>query len=101
MRSESSESLRDESHRPLRLDRPDLEGAVIGLLTRELGPWSRAELEREVGGMHGNPTQVVDAIGCLYAYGLVHVQGELVSPTCAARRMDELYSYRFGDREGR
>jgi hypothetical protein len=76
----------------------EVESAVIRLLTGEDGSWSRAELEREVGGMHGKPTDVVDAIANLYAWGLVHVDGEFVSATRAAVRMDELHSYRCGDR---
>ena len=56
----------------------------------EHSPWSRAELERELAGVKGNPLDVTDAVDRLYASGLVHLSGELVTPTCAARRMDEL-----------
>ncbi len=60
------------------------------LLASEHGPWSRAELEREVSGVDGNPMDVTDAVDSLYASGLVHLSGELVTVTRAARRMDEL-----------
>jgi hypothetical protein len=53
-------------------------------------PWSRAELEREVAGVKGNPLDVTDAVNRLYSSGLVHLSGELVTATRAARRMDEL-----------
>jgi hypothetical protein len=89
MHAETSESAT--------LDPREVEGALLGLLTSEIGPWTVAELEREVGGMHSNPTEVIDAIGKLYACGLVHVQGEFVSPTRAARRIDEIDTYRYGE----
>jgi hypothetical protein len=59
------------------------------LLSSEHAPWSRAELEREVAGVNGtrstSPTQSI-----ALRRGLVHLSGELVTPTRAARRMDEL-----------
>jgi hypothetical protein len=60
------------------------------LLESEHSRWSRAELEREVAGAKGNPLDVTDAVNRLYASGLVHLPGELVTPTRAARRTDEL-----------
>jgi hypothetical protein len=60
------------------------------LLESEHSPWSRAELEREVAGVKGNPLDVTDAVNRLYSSGLVHLSGELVTSTRAARRMDEL-----------
>jgi hypothetical protein len=63
---------------------------MMVLLSDEHSPWSRAELEREVAGVRGNPLDVTDAIDRLYASKLVHLSGELVTPTRAARRMDEL-----------
>jgi hypothetical protein len=60
------------------------------LLESEYSPWSRAELEREIAGVRGDPIEVTDAIANLHGSGLVHVSGELVTPTRAARRMDEL-----------
>jgi hypothetical protein len=89
--------MRRESTESGLVELREVESALIRLLTGEHGSWSLAELEREVGGMHGNPTEVVDAIANLYAWGLVHVNGEFVSPTRAAVRMEELHSYRCGD----
>ena len=60
------------------------------LLASEHSPSSRAELEREVSGVNGNPMDVTDAVDCLYSSGLVHLSGELVTVTRVARRMDEL-----------
>jgi hypothetical protein len=69
----------------------DVERAVISeLLTGEHGLWTRAELERAVSGPRGNPSNVEDAINRLYDTGLVHVFGEFVTPTRAARQMDQL-----------
>jgi hypothetical protein len=69
----------------------DVEGAVMmTVLSRDHGLWSRAELEREVSGTSGNPLDIHDAINNLHASGLLHLCGELVTPSRAARRMDEL-----------
>jgi hypothetical protein len=71
-----------------------VERAVISeLLTGEHGLWTRAELMRAVAGPRGDETPVDDAITHLYDTGLVHVFGqfgEFVTPTRAARHMDEL-----------
>ena len=67
---------------------------MMVLLSDEHSPWSRAELEREVAGVSGNPLDVTDAINRLYAAKLVNLSGELVTPTRAARRMDELTGVR-------
>ena len=40
--------------------------------------------------MSAPPLDVQDALAGLHGSGLVHLQGELVIPTRAARRMDEL-----------
>jgi hypothetical protein len=63
---------------------------MMVLLTGDHVLWSRAELEREISGVRGNPVDVTDAIDALYATGLVHLHGELVAPTRAARRMSQL-----------
>jgi hypothetical protein len=69
----------------------ELESVVMMvLLAGDHGVWSRAELEREISGVRGNPGDVTDAIDTLYATGLVHLHGELVTPTRAARRMTQL-----------
>jgi hypothetical protein len=39
----------------------------------------------------GEQIDIEAAIDGLYAAGLVHVRGELVHPTLAARRVDQLY----------
>jgi hypothetical protein len=68
----------------------DVERAVLlELLAGEHGLWTRAELERAVSGPRGNPGNVEDAINHLCDTGLVHVFGEFVAPTRAARQMDQ------------
>jgi hypothetical protein len=69
-----------------------IEGVVLLQLLSECGaPSSRAELARRISGSRGEPVDIDPAIDGLYAAGLVHVSGELVSPSLAARRVDELY----------
>jgi hypothetical protein len=63
---------------------------MVELLASEHSLWTRAELERAVAGPRGNPAHVEDAIAHLYVTGLVHVLGEIVAPTRAARQMDLL-----------
>jgi hypothetical protein len=62
--------------------------AVITLLLADYqGPWTRAEIERELS----SPSSAVsDALADLRAAGLIHIHDELVFSTRAARRMDEL-----------
>jgi hypothetical protein len=84
MHAESSENLPPEP-------RSGVERAVMMvLLTGEHGLWTQAELEREVCGPRGDPIDVIDAVSHLYGRGLIHVLGEFVTPTRAARHMDEL-----------
>jgi hypothetical protein len=69
----------------------DVERSVMAvLLTGDHGLWTRSELEREVAGLHSDPADIEEAIGALYGSGLIHVFGEFVTPTRAARNMDEL-----------
>jgi hypothetical protein len=69
----------------------ELEAVVMMvLLAGDHVLWSRAELEREISGVRGNPVDVTDAIDTLYATGLVHLHGELVAPSRAATRMTQL-----------
>jgi hypothetical protein len=73
-------------------DRPDYhvaEAAVMGLLLSggHAGIWTRAEIELEVSA---SPLDVQDALVALQASGLVHLHDELVMPTRAAQRMDDL-----------
>jgi hypothetical protein len=72
--------------------RKEVEAAVIDALVGGHGPWSVSELEREVGEMHPNPTDTVDAIAHLYANGLLHIHNDLITPTRAARHMHDLLS---------
>lgn len=51
------------------------------------GPWTRAEIERELSG---SAIEVQDALAELRGAGLIHVHDELVFSSRAARRMDEL-----------
>jgi hypothetical protein len=69
---------------------PHRSRVMMILLESEHSPWSRAELEREIAGVKGDPLDVTDAVNRLYASGLVHLSGELVTPTRAACLMDEL-----------
>jgi hypothetical protein len=63
---------------------------LMVLLSGDPGPWSRAELQREIEGSKREPVDVDEAIDALYGAGLIHVQGDLVIPTRAARLMDRL-----------
>jgi hypothetical protein len=63
---------------------------LMVLLAGDHEPWSRAELQRELSGSTSDPVDPSDAINALYASGLIHVAGELVFPSRAACRMDEL-----------
>jgi hypothetical protein len=64
---------------------------ILELLDDPDAPLSRAELARHVSGTRGEPIDIAPAIDGLYTAGLVYVCGELVHPTLAARRIDELY----------
>jgi hypothetical protein len=64
--------------------------AMMVLLSGEHEPWTEAELEREIAGTRGDPVVVADAIRELHGAGLLNITGELVTPTRAAQKMDEL-----------
>jgi hypothetical protein len=70
-------------------DHPVTEAAIMGLLLSggHAGIWTRAEIELEVSA---SPLKVQDALVALQASGLVHLHDELVTPTRAAQRMDDL-----------
>jgi hypothetical protein len=70
-------------------ERPVAEGAIMALLLSggHAGIWTRAEIELEVSA---SPLDVQDALVALQASGLVHLHDELVIPTRAAQRMDDL-----------
>ena len=71
---------------------PRIERIVILELLDDPGaPRSRAELARHVSGSSGEPIDIDAAIDGLYTAGLVYVSGELVHPTLAARRIEQLY----------
>lgn len=62
------------------------QGAIIGLLLDDPGcPWSVDELSRAVGD-----SEVIDSLADLCAAGLVHRCGELVFPTRAAIKANEI-----------
>ena len=62
------------------------------LLSGEHFPYTRSELAREVSSPR-DPVDPTDAIAGLYTAGLVNVCGELVIPSRAACRMDELLEH--------
>jgi hypothetical protein len=64
---------------------------ILELLTGRDAPRSRAELARHVSGSKGEPIDIDPAIDGLYTAGLVHVCGDLVHASLAARRIDDLY----------
>jgi hypothetical protein len=70
-------------------DHPVTEAAIMSLLLSggHASIWTRAEIELEVSA---SPLNVQDALMALRASGLVHLHDELVIPTRAAQRMDEL-----------
>jgi hypothetical protein len=68
----------------------EYERAAMSELLRDEHPWSRAELEREVAGSEGKRAEVGVAIEFLYRAGLIHLAGDLVLTTRAARYMHEL-----------
>jgi hypothetical protein len=63
---------------------------MMVLLSGDHEPYTRADLQREVAGAKDDPLAVIDALNSLYSAGLVHFTDELVTPTRAARKMDEL-----------
>jgi hypothetical protein len=75
------------------LDTATLEGiataAILCLLLSPdyHGPWTRDELQRELSSP---PLAVTDALADLAGAGLIHLHGELVFASRAARRMDRL-----------
>jgi hypothetical protein len=70
-------------------DHPVTEAAIMSLLLSggHASIWTRAEIELEVSA---SPLNVQDALMALQASGLVHLHDELVMPTRAAQRMDDL-----------
>jgi hypothetical protein len=71
---------------------PDPRATEAGILVLLLsgghhGIWTRSEIELEAGA---GPLDVQDALAALQASGLVHLHDELVTPTRAARFLNEL-----------
>jgi hypothetical protein len=66
------------------------QAVMMALLDNRADPWTRPELQRLIAGRACDANDVHDAIGHLHGAGLVNVTGELVTPTRAARRMEEL-----------
>lgn len=60
---------------------------MVTLLSDSQGLWTRSELKRELSS---TPSKVQDALTALQASGLIHIHGEIVTPSRTARRMDEL-----------
>ena len=86
MPAESSDSPPET---PVRMEtRAVEEGVMIRLLTVKRGHvWTRAELELD---LEGSALDVSDALADLQSCGLIHINGELVTLSHAAQRMDDL-----------
>jgi hypothetical protein len=73
-------------------EEPSVDAAARGIMSVLLasdynGPWAREDLERQ---MSSPALTVMDALLDLQAEGLVHIFGEIVFASHAARRMDDL-----------
>jgi hypothetical protein len=69
------------------------ERVALMVLLEDAHPWTRSELEREIAGTRGGPGNVTSAIENLYCAGLAHISGELVIPSRAARKLDEMKAF--------
>ena len=89
MHREGIDSPRADEHATNDHDHPVTEAAIMALLLSggHAGIWTRAEIELEVSA---SPLNVQDALFALQASGLVHLHDDLVMPTRAAQRMDDL-----------
>jgi hypothetical protein len=63
---------------------------MLVLLASGHSPWTLAELTREVSGARREQLDIAPALDELYGAGLIHVHGELIYLSRAARLMDEL-----------
>lgn len=88
-RESTGSSLTDEQTQDPTTAQRMAEQAIMMLLLSggHAGIWTRSEIGLEAGAV---PLDVQDALAALHAGGLVHLHGELVTPTRAAQRMDEL-----------
>jgi hypothetical protein len=82
-------SLTDEHTQDPTTAQRTAEQAIMMLLLSggHAGIWTRSEIELEVSA---SPLDISDALAELHGSGLLHLQGELVIASRAARRMDEL-----------
>ena len=90
MRGNRSESTpTGERPQDAEIDQEAVEAAIISMLLNDEHqlPWTRAEVEREMGA---STITTYDALVALRAAGLLHMHGELVIVSRAARRMDGL-----------
>ncbi len=85
----TSSKLADERSADSGPDQEATEAAIMALLLADdhAGIWTQGEIERE---MSSSRLAVKDGIAALTAAGLIHRHDELVLPTRAAQRMDEL-----------
>ncbi len=83
------DALLDDERSRSKLGQPEVEAAIMALLLSDehQGPWTRAEVEREISG---DAITACDALVALCASGLIHMEEQLVIASRAARRMDEL-----------
>jgi len=86
---ETIDALAEDRRSRSKLDQCQVEAAIIGMLLNDEHqlPWTRVEVEWEMGV---SAITTYDALVALRAAGLVHMYGELVIVSRAARRMDEL-----------
>jgi hypothetical protein len=90
MHGEPIDSQRDTPRTSERdLDQRATDSAIMLLLLSPTndGPWTDAELERELSA---SPLQVKDALATLNGAGFVHTQACLVLASHTAQRMDQL-----------
>jgi hypothetical protein len=69
----------------------DMQQVLMMVLFSDDHPrWTREELGRELSRPGQEPVNIDDAVGALYRAGLVHVSGDMIEPTRAARYLDDL-----------
>jgi hypothetical protein len=63
---------------------------MMVLFSSDHSRWTPEELGRELSRDGQEPVNIDDAVGALYRAGLVHVSGDMIEPTRAARYLDDL-----------